>query len=180
MIPKGTNYFPPDKNKRVTMRDREGGTKHDVPSFVRGRDATPESLGEDDLAWAMARKLAEKIYEAGIPSGKSEAYLYYKFKAGLDKTRLRQRYSTQAFTDSKSKVIPLPDFGRRIVAYFWDHYGWAYESSVEGIIGMATDPVMIDDVTRALQKRYANMRLMSGNRKLAKKELQEGDRNWRH
>jgi hypothetical protein len=153
------------KPKKTTMRDREGGTRHDVPSFVRGRDATPEALGEDDLAWAMARKLAEKIYQAGIASGKSEAYLYFKFKSGLDKTRLRQRYSTEAFTDSKGKVILLPEFGRRIIAYFWDHYGWGYESSVEGVIGMATDPVMIDDVTSALRKRYANGRLMNAKRR---------------
>lgn len=160
------------REKKPTMRDR---ASQDTPAFVRGKDATPAALGDDDLAWAMARRLSEKLYASGIASGKSDAWFYYRFKSGLDRAKLRARYSEEPFTDGKAKVIPLPEFGRRIVSYFWDNYPWPYENSPEAAIGMVTDPAIIDEVTRLLKKRYANQRLLLNNRKLTRRELGNTD-----
>jgi hypothetical protein len=149
------------KTKKTTMRDRDTGQQ--APAWVRGKDATPEALGDDDLAWAMARRLNEKLYESGIPFGKSDAWLYFKFKAGLDRSAIRKSYSQETFTDGNGRKILLPDFGRRIIAYYWDKYPWGYESSAENVVGIVSDPVTIDEITRSLKRRYADRRARRAN-----------------
>lgn len=129
-------------------------------TYKNQADRTPDALGSDDLAWAMANQVTKKFIEHGIATGKSEAWFYYRIKSGLDKTSIRRSYSShpERFRDGENKIMPLSEFGRMMVNYFFRNSQWQYESNVDAVTGMMCDPVTLDDVRRRLQGVYANRR----------------------
>jgi hypothetical protein len=111
----------------------------------------------------MANQISKKFIEHGIATGKSEAWFYYRVKSGLDKTKIRQAYSShpEKFRDGNNKILPLPAFGRNMISYFFRNSQWQYESNVEAVTGMMCDPVTLSDVCARLQGVYANRRARS-------------------
>ncbi len=129
-------------------------------TYKNPADRAPDALGSDDLAWAMANQITKKFIEHGIATGKSEAWFYYRVKSGLDKTKIRRSYSDspEKFRDGNNKILPLPEFGRYMVSFFFRNSQWQYESNVETVTGMMCDPVTLAEVCKKLQGVYANRR----------------------
>src|ERR1700693_4427303 len=101
------------KPKRVTYRDRERSDE-DRPRWVRGRDATPQEIGQaDDIAWAIAEELEQFFYDQGI-NAKPAAWLFKRGGAALDKSKVRQAYSDHPdrFRDGDGRQLTLAQFGR--------------------------------------------------------------------
>lgn len=150
------------KTKRVTMRDRE--RDEDRPRFVRGNDATPEPLGSDDVAWAIAEELEKFFYSEGISTGKNAAWFFKRGQYALDKSMIRRVYAyhPERFRDGDARQLTLAQFGRNMVRYFKKNAAWQYASSVEDVIGMFYDPVNLDNCARGLWRVYKDRRIRKG------------------
>jgi hypothetical protein len=149
----------------MSFRDNERtpADDSDTPSWVRGKNKAPDALGGDDLAWAMASQIVKKFYDEGVPTGKSEAWFYYRVKSGLDKYDLRGAYSRhpEEFRDGQGRRILLPDFGRKVVNYYFRRSPWQYESSIEGVIGDLCDPQTLIQCSKGLRRHYSDLRAKS-------------------
>jgi hypothetical protein len=143
--------------------------KEDAPArapqwtYKNMENKAPDALGGDDLAWAMANQMAKKFTEHGIATGKSDAWFYYRVRAGLDRTEIRKAYSVnpRSFRDGNDNQIALPEFGRNMVNYFFRNSAWQFESNAEAVTGMMCDPVTLEEVYKRLKGVYANRRAKS-------------------
>lgn len=152
--------------KKPTMRSRlTEMEQNEAPRFVRGNNATPTGVGNaDDVAWAIAQEFEKFMYDEGIPSGKNSAWLFKRGQYAVDKSRLRRAYSAHPdkFRDGTGKQLTLADFGRRMVRYFKRNAGWGYCSGGDDVIGMFYDPVVLDDIMKALWRVYEDRRVKRG------------------
>lgn len=152
------------KQKKTTFRDRQEADES-LPPFVRGYNATPKALGnDDDVSWAIAQELERFFYEEGIITGKNAAWLFKAGQFALDKSRVRKEYSRhpKRFRDGDGKQMTLAEFGRKIVLYFRRNASWQYASGPEDLIGMFYDPVMLDSCARGLWRVYSDRRIQRG------------------
>ena len=148
--------------KRVTMRER---ADEDAPRWVRGKDATPDRLGNpDDVAWAIAQELEAFFYSQKIQTGKKAAWLFKRGQYALDKSMLRAAYREhpERFRDANGKPMTLAEFGRKIVKYFKRNMDWGYAANADDVMGMFYDPVNIDECTKGLWRFYSNSRAKRG------------------
>lgn len=147
--------------KRVIMRDRV--SDEELPRFVRGNNATPDMLPQDDVAWAIAEELEKFFYGEGITTGKNAAWFHKRGGAALDKSMIRKAYSEhpERFRDGDGRQLTLAQFGRNMVKYFRKNASWQY-GSVEDVIGMFYDPVTLDDCAKALWRVYRDRRKKRG------------------
>ncbi len=147
----------------MSFRTNTSKDDSDTPAWVRGTDRAPEKLGGDDLAWAMANQIVKTFYDSGVATGKAESWFYFRVKNGLDRFDLRSAYSKhpEDFKDGQGKRILLPEFGRKIVNYYFRNAPWQYENSVEGVIGDLCDPETLKQCSKGLRRHYADIRTKS-------------------
>lgn len=148
----------------MSFRDNLKDDDSFKPGWVRGNDKAPEKVGGDDLAWSMASEIANQFYDKGVPTGRGEAWLYHKVKSGLDKYDLRRAYSEhpEAFRDGEGHRILLPDFGRKMVRYYFRKSQWQYFQSPEEVLGDLCDPETLKQLSKGIRRHYSDLRVKSG------------------
>lgn len=147
--------------KKQTMRERMAD--EDKPRFVRGRDATPDLLPQDDVAWAIAEELEQFFYKEGIATGKNAAWFHARGRYAIDKSALRTSYREhpERFRDGDGRQLTLAQFGRNMVRYYRKNASWQY-GSVEDLIGSFYDPVTLDECAKGLWRVYRDRRKRKG------------------
>lgn len=152
------------RTRPVTMRDREAGIDESRPMFVRGHNATPKALGNDDVSWAIAEELEAMLIREGVPNAKNAAWLFKRGADSLDRSILRKAYSKhpERFRDGTGRQLSLAEFGRNMVRYFKRHSDWQYANGADDVIGMFYDPVMINACARGLWRVYSDRRTQRG------------------
>lgn len=149
------------------LRDVQGARSQDAPPQPRSAQAPVASSGQpsgygDGLLWAMAEEFERQAYDNRVSlSGKGVPYIYRALAQSVDRAEIR----ALRCTDGDSRPVSVPEFGVRLVRFFWNHAPWDRDGD---LISQFADPIMFEDCRDALLQRWEGRRVhlaLEGRRK---------------